>query len=617
MMYCHICEKDIECTAVEFSNRHLRVKHNISPREYYDLYIKEVNEGICSECGGDTRYVNISNGYRKYCSNKCSNNSKSVKSKKRNTLISNYGVDVPLKSDVIRNKVIKTNIDKYGTEWGLQSDIIKNKCKVSNKLKYGVDNVFQSDEVKSKISDTVKSKYGVDNVSKVPEMRAKASDTMEERYGVRHALKNSDLLNKSKETLYKNYGVQSPLHSEVIKSRVETTNLDRYGYKSVFQNEHVKAKIKKAVNDKYGTDHPMQSDVVKHKLRRTARMMYWLTYLHRMAIKNLTPMFTEEDYIHETEFDVKCGYCDKIFSTHETNPQRISCGCKKFSSIGERELRDYIIEISEHEVKSNVTFSGKRRYELDVYIPELNIGFEYHGLYWHSDIHVDKHYHKNKYNFFHNRGIRVIQIFENEWINSKDIVKSIITNILGKSKSIYARKCTIESLTTKQYKQFVEINHIQGYVPSSIRLGLFLDGKLVALMSFAKSRYDKSCGYELMRYCSLLNASVVGGFSKLLMHFQKTYECKHLVSYCDLRYFDGSGYIKNGFKYVSTTNPNYFYFKQNSLVLESRVKYQKHKLSKKLNIFDESLSEYDNMLNNKYLRIFDAGNLKLLKDFTS
>lgn len=61
--------------------------------------------------------------------------------------------------------------------------------------------------------------------------------------------------------------------------------------------------------------------------------------------------------------------------------------------------------------------------------------------------------------------------------------------------------------------------------------------------------------------------------------------------------------------------PNYFYFKKNSIVLLNRLLFQKHKLIKILENYDEKLSEYENMEVNGYNRIFDCGNLVFVKKY--
>ena len=81
----------------------------------------------------------------------------------------------------------------------------------------------------------------------------------------------------------------------------------------------------------------------------------------------------------------------------------------------------------------------------------------------------------------------------------------------------------------------------------------------------------------------------------------------NLVTYVDLRYGNGNGY-KN-WEIIGQSNPNYWYFKD--YFLENRMKYQKHKLKNILENFDPKLSEYENMIQNKFTRIWDCGNLKL------
>ncbi len=73
-------------------------------------------------------------------------------------------------------------------------------------------------------------------------------------------------------------------------------------------------------------------------------------------------------------------------------------------------------------------------------------------------------------------------------------------------------------------------------------------------------------------------------------------------------------YYKLGFKKISNGTPNYWYFGKEYLRL-SRLKYQKHKLSKLINNFDPNKTEVENMKNNGYNRIFDCGNLVFAKHY--
>lgn len=50
-----------------------------------------------------------------------------------------------------------------------------------------------------------------------------------------------------------------------------------------------------------------------------------------------------------------------------------------------------------------------------------NIGFEYCGEYWHSDLNKDKNYHQQKTLYFKELNISLFTIFETEWINKQNI----------------------------------------------------------------------------------------------------------------------------------------------------------------------------------------------------
>ena len=99
----------------------------------------------------------------------------------------------------------------------------------------------------------------------------------------------------------------------------------------------------------------------------------------------------------------------------------------------------------------------------------------------------------------------------------------------------------------------------------------------------------------------------------MLKHFERTYNPKSIISYADRRWSKGNLYSKIGFKQVSTSKPNYWYIVDGQL--ESRVKYQKHKLKNILEHFDESKSEVQNTKDNGYNRIFDCGNLVYVKEY--
>lgn len=286
-------------------------------------------------------------------------------------------------------------------------------------------------------------------------------------------------------------------------------------------------------------------------------------------------------------------------------------------SAAQREIREFISSISPCKLYSDepllLTEGSNRKKDIDIYIPELNLGIEYNGQYWHSSKFKKKNSHLDKTLAARKLGITLIHIFSSEWINKKDIVKSRLRNLLGESTKVYARKCTIVELSPKEFKDFNEENHIQGSFNSSIKLGLKYRGDLIAVMGFAKARYTKA-DWELTRFCNKCNYTVVGGASKLFKYFIRKNSPKSIVSYSDLRWGSGNLYSNLGFSLSHTSKPNYFYIdsKGDTSKLYSRITFQKHKLKDCLDNFSSDLTEAENMENNGFLRVYDCGNAVFL-----
>ena len=304
-----------------------------------------------------------------------------------------------------------------------------------------------------------------------------------------------------------------------------------------------------------------------------------------------------------------CNKCDSIRESYWPYIRCIKCYPYN-KSIAENEILEYCQSLS-----CNILSNSRsiiKPLELDIYLPDHNLAIEYNGLFWHSYDSTEaenKDYHLNKTTLCQEKGIQLFHIFENEWINpvKQAIWKSIIKNRLGQSSRIYARKTTVVQITSKVKKQFLIDNHLQGDCASSVNLGLYLDDELVSVMTFGRSRYDKKIDWELLRFCNKAGYSIIGGASKLLKAFRRENDGS-IISYADKRRSTGDLYKTLGFELSHESKPNYWYWKNNSMKLESRIKYQKHKLEKVLDKFDDGLTETENMYENGYRKIYDCGN---------
>lgn len=240
---------------------------------------------------------------------------------------------------------------------------------------------------------------------------------------------------------------------------------------------------------------------------------------------------------------------------------------------------------------------------VDIILPDLGLCIEFDGTYYHSK--KDKNYHLNKTLGIEAYEYQLIHIFDAEWIKKRKIVESRLLNLVGKSTKIYARKCTVKEISYP--KEFLDTNHIQGAgSPSSINCGLFLGDTLVAVMTFSKSKFNNIAEYELVRYCSILNTTVIGGAGKLLNFFKKN-NSGSIMSYSDKRWSKGNLYIKLGFEKHHTSAPGYKWYKNgNSLSRYQTVKKNLPNLFP--NIYTEGMTEDYCLTEAGYTKVYDCGN---------
>ena len=285
--------------------------------------------------------------------------------------------------------------------------------------------------------------------------------------------------------------------------------------------------------------------------------------------------------------------------------------CSKNYSKKEIEIQDFITNNNILIEKNNKKILDNK-FEIDIFIPNYNLGIEFNGLYWHSEIsgNKNKYYHLSKTTYCQTKNINLIHIFEDEWhdLNKQKIWKSILYYKLNLINTrIFARKCIIKEISSNIKNSFLLNNHLQGSDKSKINLGLFFNNELVSVMTFCKSRFNKNYKWELSRFCSKTNTIVCGAFGKLLKYFIKTYSPESIITYCDKRFSTGKTYLKY-FKLKGSSPPNYFYFLKHETKRYNRINFQKHKLKNILNHYDDKLTEWENMKNNGYDRIWDCGN---------
>jgi len=429
-------------------------------------------------------------------------------------------------------------------------------------------------------------------------------NTVDTKYGGVHYTNHPDVKDKYKQTMIERYGVDSPFHSDEIISKINKTKLDRYGNLNYSNpKKMMETKLKRYGSRGY-------NNFMARRLKKYDQVLNW---------KHITPLF-DKDFFEKNgvstrvQYDFECAVCGYKIKACLDDGYIPHCRmCSKSSSSNKSKPED---EIALYLSNFNIPIIRNDRkilngFEIDILLPDHNIGVEHDGLYWHSNLFIDEKYHINKTKKCAFKGIQLIHIFSHQWILKQDIVKSILSSKLNKNTRIYARKCIIKLVSAKDKKDFLDRTHLQGNCNTSINIGLYYDDILVSMICFNKSRFDKNYDWELTRYSSELFTTITGGFSKMLSHFIKNYAPKNILSYADRCFSIGDLYTKNGFKLINATKPNYYYFK-NALNIYNRQVFQKHKLKDRLENFDPLLTEVANMYNNGYKRFWDCGNYKFL-----
>jgi hypothetical protein len=462
-------------------------------------------------------------------------------------------------------------------------------------------------DVKKKKEEKSILKYGTKTPAESKVIKEKIIKTNNDKYGLNSPMCLSEIQEKSKKTLLKNYGVDNPSKSvELKQKRVKSFKLSTY-----------KETYKKTSLEKYGVNHPWMDKDIHSKT---------IDYFYNDYRERINNKITKDFIFIGFEKEISTNL---IFECHKCNTKfkiltyqfyyRINSGisictnCFPISenaSITQIEMYNFIKD----NYNGSILLDDKSHinpYEIDVYLPDIKIGFEFNGLWWHSSKFKNDNYHLQKIEAAHKSNISLYTIWEDDWNIKRDICKSYILNKLGKSNRIMGRKCHVKEVNYNVSKAFLNNNHFQGDCKSSIRLGLYYNDELVSLMTFSKLRLpmggrNKEGVYELTRFCNKTFNNVVGGASKLMKYFINTYNPIEVETYSDNLISNGNMYKKLGFEYKHTSNPGYWYVIDGKK--EHRFNWRKSKL-KKLGA-DMNKTENEIMEEWGFYKIYNAGNKK-------
>ena len=440
--------------------------------------------------------------------------------------------------------------------------------------------------------------------------------------------KDCDKIEYTKSICIKKFGGIAPIYSDSVKQKMNNTMIEKYGVINCQQNNEIKGKTKKTMIEKYGgqgnasillkekynntcykkynVDNASKNNEIKEKISKSRRN-YEINN-HKYII----------DYINDDNTELvckcKCPHIDCKECSEKyfiINPailaNRISHNielCTKLLPI-KSQFSTYELKLRQLLDNNNIEYQTSVR---NIISKELDI--EFNGVYWHSDKIKDKTYHINKYNECLKKGIQLISIWEDQFVNKYNIIESLILHKLGKTNNkIFARKCTIEKIKSSDAQKFYEVNHIQGKSGATVHYGLIYNNEIVSIMSFGKRAIGDCTNWELIRFCNKLNTYVIGAASRLFKYFIKEYNPDNIISWSSNDISNGNMYKQLGFNCLNTTN-SYWYISKN-LQRYHRSGFNKANLIKKGIIENtDTRSESQIMMNNEYYKIWDSGQTK-------
>jgi len=416
-----------------------------------------------------------------------------------------------------RKKLEQTNLKKYGVENPQSLESIKLKMKQTNLERYGVEYSQKSDKVKKKVKQTNLKKYGVENCLLLTENRIKLKEKFKKD--------KTKIIEKTKQTNLKKYGVEYPQKLEITKKKTKQTNLERHDSLNGLNLKKYYVKILQNIKEKYKDLNiiDFKNKLIKIKCDKCNQeyKIHSQLLIERYKKKNI---------------DI-CLNCNSLYSLNTSN--------------SEIELLNFIKENYTGKILTSdrKILNGK---ELDIYLPELKLAFEYNGIYWHNDKNKNSDYHKNKSDSCQEKEIQLIHIWEDEWIYKQDIIKSLILNKLNKDILVFSAK--IKEIKNEQIvKDFLNNNHINGYVKSDIKIGVFNKEELVSLMLINK---DNSNNYKLLGFCNKINLNV-GAENKLFDYFIENHKCniRHDLDRSLNEFYE---FFENRFIFIGNTAPNVY-----------------------------------------------------------
>ena len=335
---------------------------------------------------------------------------------------------------------------------------------------------------------------------------------------------------------------------EIKKKRAEKL-FEHFGVKTStpFGIQKIQEICKERVQEKYGVENIFNTQENRDKLKETFR---------KKSVKIQKEKGYDIEYLENGQILVKngCEKCgdiivDKSLFNNRTKENRkfhtILCPkcnpLKNNESSIERIIKDILI-------KNQIQFNQHERtlikpLEIDFFNSRFNIGIECNGIFWHSIKYKSENAQQNKFSICSNKGIKLLQFWEDEIIYKAEIIEDIIKSKFNKLQRISAHKCFIDRIKKPESKRFLKKNSL--YIEKSdIFVGLFYKNEIVQLIGL--NRYKGKI--TINNCCSKLGIQIFGGLSKILEYIKSKFQPAQIEIFINNDFSDGNSFEKLGFK---------------------------------------------------------------------
>jgi hypothetical protein len=381
------------------------------------------------------------------------------------------------------------------------------------------------------------------------------------------------------------FGGEEYLHRIKINDKIKNdwcfkNNIDiiRINYKQVNEGiENIIDYIQNKINEKDNLPKIIKNNKIKSKISCTSKLK---------ICENKIQKSKKEEYLKSSQFLIK-GHL-----------------------MAKKELDKFLFSVYKGVFLKNKKI---KNFDFDFYMPDEKIAIKLLSNFKNSEIKEEDIYSNKKRSDI--TDLKVIHIFSDTYFQKKEIIESRILNLLKTNHTkIGSRKCEIKILSSKESSNFLNKNHIQGNIGSSVKIGLIYKDEIVSVMTFGNKRKNlgsnsKKGEWEMVRFCNKLNTTVIGSASKLFKYFIKNYSPKSIISYADKSWSNNINIYENlKMKKIHESKPSYYYIVGSNRI--GRFAYRKDQLLKCGFVDDGTLTEHSICLLNSIFRIYDCGTIK-------